>query len=59
MKIEGKSRGGKRDGTCDHDLSRSWNVEVCKTKQNKKSRQSPLFDRRQACLATGEGDTNH
>ena len=30
MKIEGKNRGGKRDDTCDHGLSRSWKVEVCK-----------------------------
>ena len=28
IKIEGKNRGGKRDDTCDHGLSRRWKVKV-------------------------------
>ena len=30
MKIEGKDRGGVRDDTCDHGLSRGWEVKVRK-----------------------------
>ena len=27
--MEGKSRGERRDDTCDHGLSRNWKVEGC------------------------------
>ena len=39
MKIEGKNREGKKDDTCDHGLSRSWKVEMRKTKTKQKTKQ--------------------
>ena len=36
MKIEGKNRGGGRDDTCDHDLSRSWKVDGFEKEKKKK-----------------------
>ena len=29
VKIEGKNRGGRRDDTCDHGLSRGWKLDEC------------------------------
>ena len=36
IKIEGKKKG-RRDDICDHGLSRSWKVKVCKKKRKKKA----------------------
>ena len=36
IKTEGKNRGEEGTTPCDHDLSRSWKVEVCKKKRKKK-----------------------
>ena len=35
IQIEGKDRGGRRDDTCDHGLSRSWKVKVRENKKKK------------------------
>ena len=42
MKIEGNmNRGGRRDYTCDHGLSRrSWKVDVCEEKKEKEKKTS-------------------
>ena len=34
-KIEDKNRGGERDDTSGHGLSRSWKVDVCEKSKNK------------------------
>ena len=40
MKIEGNmNRGGRRDYTCDHGLSRrSWKLDVCEEKKEKEKK---------------------
>ena len=35
-KMKAKTGGEGRDDTCDHGLSRSWEVNVCKKKKKKK-----------------------
>ena len=51
-KIEGKNRG-ERDDTCDHGLSRSWNVEVCKKTTDKNEKKEHFSGRKTTFFAFG------